>query len=304
MADNHWNGANHGMGGGPRHRGDRFQSPRGRFPDDRGFDGGGRGGHRGGNGSWQPRGPIQHPRQNQFNERDGHQPHAHRDWQNGPDRWGNAHAERNAHQRQDRFRNEPRSPSRGFSRPSPSHSPAAQNPQNWGGSQSHSNAAWIPPEIKQEKSSNIENSNDENAQTNGWVDETRRSEETQKQNVPNSESNINEDVQHSFLKSERNDQLEPPPEPLNENSATTPIHDEPNTNSEATSPNAAAAGESVSGAVPALEKSIYDPDSLDLNSTVNSSVGEGAGEPSTAESTGEMPPAKSVTAISSPAGNN
>jgi hypothetical protein len=121
----------------------------------------------------------------------------------------------------------------GFSRPSPSHSPAAQNPQNWGGSQSHSNAAWIPPEIKQEKSSNIENSNsnDENAQTNGWVDETRRSEESQQQIVPNSDNNINEDVQHSFLKSERNDQLEPPPEPLNENSATTPIHDEPNTNS-------------------------------------------------------------------------
>ena len=75
---------------------------------------------------------------------------------------------------------------------------------------------------------------------------------------------------------------------------------------EATSPNAAAAGESVSGAesaVPALEKSIYDPDSLDLNSTVNSSVGEGAGEPSTAESTGEMPPANSVTAISSSPAN-
>jgi len=300
MADNHWNGANHGMGGGPRHRGERFQSPRGRFPDDRGFDGG-RGGHqRGGHGSW-PRGPIQHPRQN-FNERDGHQQHAHRDWQNGPDRWGNAHAERNAHHRQDRFRNEPRSPSRGFSRPSPSHSPAAQNP--WGGSQSHSNgAAWIPPEIKQEKSSNIENSNsnDENAQTNGWVGETARHSEETQQNVPNSENNINEDVQHLTLKSEINDQLAPPPEPPNENSATTPIHDEPNTNSDATSQNAAAAGESVSAesAAPALEKSIYDPDSLDLNSTVNSSVGEGAGEPSTAESTGEMPPAKSVTAISS-----
>jgi hypothetical protein len=70
---------------------------------------------------------------------------------------------------------------------------------------------------------------------------------------------------------------------------------------DATSPNAAAAANSVSAdsAVPALEKSIYDPDSLDLNTTVNSS----AGEPSTAESTGEMPPAKSVTAISSPAGN-
>ena len=70
---------------------------------------------------------------------------------------------------------------------------------------------------------------------------------------------------------------------------------------DATSQNAAAAGESVSAesAAPALEKSIYDPDSLDLNSTVNSSVGEGAGEPSTAESTGEMPPAKPVTAISS-----
>ena len=119
----------------------------------------------------------------------------------------------------------------GFSRPSPSHSPAAQNPQNWGGSQSHSNAAWIPPEIKQEKNSNLENSNsnDENAQTNGWVDETRRSDETQQQNVPNSENNINENVQHLTLKSERNDQL--PAEPPNENSATTPIHDEPNTNS-------------------------------------------------------------------------
>ena len=68
---------------------------------------------------------------------------------------------------------------------------------------------------------------------------------------------------------------------------------------DATSPNAAAAANSVSAdsAVPALEKSIYDPDSLDLNTTVNSS----AGEPSTADSTGEMPPAQSVTAISSPA---
>jgi hypothetical protein len=68
---------------------------------------------------------------------------------------------------------------------------------------------------------------------------------------------------------------------------------------DATSPNAAAAANSVSAdsAVPALEKSIYDPDSLDLNTTVNSS----AGEPSTAESTGKMPPAQSVTAISSPA---
>ena len=78
MADNHWNGANgHGMGGGARHRSERFQSPRGRFPDDRGFDGG-RAGHQGGHGTWNsPRAPIQHPRQN-FHERDGH-----RDWQNG-----------------------------------------------------------------------------------------------------------------------------------------------------------------------------------------------------------------------------
>ena len=117
----------------------------------------------------------------------------------------------------------------GFSRPSPSHSPAAQNP--WGGSQSHSNgAAWIPPEIKQEKNSSSENNNsyDENAQTNGWVGETRHSEESH-QNVPDSENNINDDVQHSLFKSERNDQLQA--KPPNENSATTPIHDEPNTNS-------------------------------------------------------------------------
>ena len=71
--------------------------------------------------------------------------------------------------------------------------------------------------------------------------------------------------------------------------------------SDATSQNAAAAAKSVSAdsAVPAyLEKSIYDPDSLDLNTTVNSS----AGEPSTAESTGETPAAQSVTANpSSPA---
>ena len=124
MADNHWNGANgHGMGGGARHRGERFQSPRGRFPDDRGFDGG-RAGHQGGHGTWNsPRAPIQHPRQN-FHERDDH-----RDWQNGsvmsyfgssfqsffsPERWGNAHADRNAHHRRDRIRNEPRSPSRGL----------------------------------------------------------------------------------------------------------------------------------------------------------------------------------------------
>jgi len=297
MAENHWNGGNHGMGG-PRHRGERFQSPRGRFPDDRGFDGG-RGGHRGGgHGNW-PRGHPPHPRQN-FNDRDGHQSHAHRDWQNGPDRWGNAHAERGpAHHRGDRFRNEPRSPSRGFSRPSPSHSPAAHNP--WGGSQSHSNgtAAWIPPEIKQEKSSNsnIENnnSNDENVQTNEWVNsnDTRHNEENQ-QSVPNNENNISEVVQHSIFKSERHDQL--PPDPPNENSATTPIHDEPNTN-DANSPAAAKESVSAESAVPAMEKSIYEPDSL-LNSTVNSSVGEGAGEPSTAESTGDMP--TQSTAISSP----
>jgi len=301
MADNHWNGANHGNRGGPRHRGERFQSPPGPFPDDRGFDGG-RAGHRGGHGSW-PRAPIQNPRQN-FNEREGHQPHAHRDWQNGHDRWGNAHAERGANQRQDRFRNEPKSPGRGFSRPFPAHLTAAQN--SWGGSQSHSNgtangAAWIPPEIKQEKNSSSENnnSNDENAQTNEWVSETIHSEESH-QNVPNNENNINDDVQHSLFKSERNDEIQA--KPPNENSATTPIHDEPNTNSDATSPAAAAKSVSADSAVPALEKSIYDPDSL-LNTTVNSSLDEGAGEPSTAESTGEMPPAQSVTAISSP-GNN
>lgn len=297
MADNHWNGANHGMGG-PRQRGERFQSPGGRFPDDRSFDGG-RGSHRGGQGSW-PRGHP-HPRQN-FNDRDGHQPHAHRDWQNGPDRWGNAHAERGTHHRGDRFRNEPRSPSRGFSRPSPSHSPAAHNP--WGGSQSHSNgaAAWIPPEIiKQEKSSFIEynNSNDENAQSNGWINETRNSEEKH-HSVPNNENNINENVPQSIFKSEINhDQLPPDPPNEIENSATTPIHDEPNTN-DANSPVAAKESVSAESAVPAMEKSIYDPDSL-LNSTVNSSVDEGAGEPSTAESTEEIP--AQSTAISSP-GNN
>ena len=68
---------------------------------------------------------------------------------------------------------------------------------------------------------------------------------------------------------------------------------------DATSPAEAAKSVSADSAVPALEKSIYDPDSL-LNTTVNSSLDEGAGEPSTAESTGEMPPAQSVTAISSP----
>ncbi len=121
----------------------------------------------------------------------------------------------------------------GFSRPSPSHSPAAHNP--WGGSQSHSNgaAAWIPPEIiKQEKSSFIEynNSNDKNAQSNGWINETRNSEEKH-HSVPNNENNINENVPQSIFKSEINhDQLPPDPPNVIENSATTPIHDEPNTN--------------------------------------------------------------------------
>ena len=66
---------------------------------------------------------------------------------------------------------------------------------------------------------------------------------------------------------------------------------------DANSPVAAKESVSAESAVPAMEKSIYEPDSL-LNSTVNSSVGEGAGEPSTAESTGDMP--TQSTAISSP----
>jgi len=66
---------------------------------------------------------------------------------------------------------------------------------------------------------------------------------------------------------------------------------------DANSPVAAKESVSAESAVPAMEKSIYDPDSL-LNSTVNSSVDEGAGEPSTAESTEEIP--AQSTAISSP----
>ena len=117
----------------------------------------------------------------------------------------------------------------GFSRlsPNPSHE---HNP--WGGRNTNGQG-WQPHEIKQEKNNEQHTNNEENAQTNGWKSNKTSDAAEKTQPVPSDQSKTNEsNPPLHMIKSERTDPIQPDPPNESENTANTPIHDEPNTNGE------------------------------------------------------------------------